>query len=417
MKKLLFILLLAAPAAFAVGIGGNIGGAFNFVAAPFSAPQFADGNALVLGSFDGFGNFNAQSVTAANYFSGVAATLDTNSFALINGTVYSKGSYGGGSVVLLQTNLLAAFATFSFATNSRLVLGGFPSYTRGTLNGLYSTASGANPPTQPNFQISTDAGNTWFQPTATNVPVIVSLYDASGNADVVTNVTIYGYVAPEKVGNTNDFYGQVIFADMTTGAAREIVNRAGAQSIAAAAASLWSGSPAQSTVNLNGFPLMFNTTWTAKGIGNALDFGGVLNLAPAITASGSNAYIAGLTVTATNLNFKIQSNGTNTPTVFYITNLTQTPWLTLSASTNYTSGGFWFVTAAKPSSQQAFFKATATVTTNVATATVAGNLVVSGTISGQMAGGITTNLQFTFGTTRTNTLYFTNGILQRVSQP
>jgi hypothetical protein len=31
--------------------------------------------------------------------------------------------------------------------------------------------------------------------------------------------------------------------------------------------------------------------------------------------------------------------------------------------------------------------------------------------------GVTTNLQFTFGTTRTNTLYFTNGILMRVSQP
>ncbi len=409
--------MLAAPAAFAVGIGGNIGGAFNFVASPFTAPTFADGNALVLGAFDGFGNFNAQSVTAASYFSGVAANLDTNSFAVINGTVYSKGSYGGGSVVLLQTNLVATFAAFSFTNNTRLILGGFPSYTRGILTGLYSTASGANPPTQPQFQISTDAGNTWQQPTATNVPVLVSLYDASGNGDVVTNVTVYGYVAPEKVGNTNDFYGQVIFADMTSGAAREVVNRSGAASIAAAAASQWSGSPAVSSVNLNGFPLMFNTTWTAKGIGNGLDFGGVLTLAPAITASGSNAYVAGLTVTATNLNFKVQSNGTNTPTIFYVTNLTQTPWLTLTNTTNYTSGGFWFLTANKPASTQAFFKATATVTTNIATVTVAGNLVVSGTVSGQMAGGITTNLQFTFGTTRTNTLYFTNGILLRVSQP
>lgn len=32
-------------------------------------------------------------------------------------------------------------------------------------------------------------------------------------------------------------------------------------------------------------------------------------------------------------------------------------------------------------------------------------------------GGLTTNLQFTFGTTRTNTLYFTNGVLMNVSQP
>ena len=31
--------------------------------------------------------------------------------------------------------------------------------------------------------------------------------------------------------------------------------------------------------------------------------------------------------------------------------------------------------------------------------------------------GLTTNMQFTFGTTRTNTLWFTNGLLMRVSQP
>jgi hypothetical protein len=34
-----------------------------------------------------------------------------------------------------------------------------------------------------------------------------------------------------------------------------------------------------------------------------------------------------------------------------------------------------------------------------------------------ITGGITTNLQFTFNSSRTNTLYFTNGILMRVSQP
>jgi len=31
--------------------------------------------------------------------------------------------------------------------------------------------------------------------------------------------------------------------------------------------------------------------------------------------------------------------------------------------------------------------------------------------------GVTTNLQFTFNTTRTNTLYFTNGLLVRVTAP
>lgn len=34
-----------------------------------------------------------------------------------------------------------------------------------------------------------------------------------------------------------------------------------------------------------------------------------------------------------------------------------------------------------------------------------------------VAGALTTNLQFTFGTTRTNTLCFSNGLLMRVTQP
>lgn len=42
---------------------------------------------------------------------------------------------------------------------------------------------------------------------------------------------------------------------------------------------------------------------------------------------------------------------------------------------------------------------------------------LTGTFPVSTAPGITTNLQFTFGTTRTNTMYFTNGILMRVSQP
>lgn len=51
------------------------------------------------------------------------------------------------------------------------------------------------------------------------------------------------------------------------------------------------------------------------------------------------------------------------------------------------------------------------------------HLSTNGTLSGNWtftvtnSPGISTNLQFTFGSTRTNTLYFTNGILMRVSQP
>ena len=43
--------------------------------------------------------------------------------------------------------------------------------------------------------------------------------------------------------------------------------------------------------------------------------------------------------------------------------------------------------------------------------------LVSGKVPSARLPGISTNLQFTFGSTRTNTLYFTNGILMRVSQP
>lgn len=57
------------------------------------------------------------------------------------------------------------------------------------------------------------------------------------------------------------------------------------------------------------------------------------------------------------------------------------------------------------------------------TATNAANLVVTTNLFKSVTNaGVTTNLQFTFTTAagvvnRTNTLYFTNGILMRVSQP
>ena len=42
---------------------------------------------------------------------------------------------------------------------------------------------------------------------------------------------------------------------------------------------------------------------------------------------------------------------------------------------------------------------------------------ISNIPSTSITGGVTTNLQFTFNATRTNTLYFTNGILMKVTQP
>ena len=364
--------------AFAIGnIGGGNGGyslPFNLLVPGIGGqPTFAATNAIIAGSIDDNGNFQASPVSPADYFSGVAYNLDSNSFAILGDTIYSKGLIGGGSVVVLQTNIAAKFASFSFTTNSRLIIGVVPSYIKAVIGGQVSAATGANPPTQAFPQISRDGGATWLTATSSTSPVIVSLYNNSGNNDTATNVTVYGYVAPDNVGKTNDFGGQVVFADMKTGDVREIVNRAGAATIAANAAAQWASSPAVAPVNLNGYALTFNATWTAQPIGSALDFGGVLKLTPKITSSGSNAYIAGFTVTS-NLTFKIQANGSNTPSIFYCTNLISPSWSTLTQSSNWTSGGYFFITAAKPAAAQSFFKATATVATNNAAVTVTGDL-------------------------------------------
>jgi hypothetical protein len=60
------------------------------------------------------------------------------------------------------------------------------------------------------------------------------------------------------------------------------------------------------------------------------------------------------------------------------------------------------------------FTGSTSITNNLATTDYVRTQMAGQT---NLAGNITTNLQFTFGTTRTNTLYFTNGVLKRVSQP
>jgi hypothetical protein len=59
---------------------------------------------------------------------------------------------------------------------------------------------------------------------------------------------------------------------------------------------------------------------------------------------------------------------------------------------------------------------------NVTNSVTAGSFIGNGTAitnlqATNVIGGVTTNLQFTFNTSRTNTLYFTNGVLLRVTQP
>ena len=377
------------------------------------AAQFGDGNKLVVGNTGADGSFNGIQVAPSDFFNGMVYQLDSNSFSVYGSTVYTKGLVQGGTVVAINTNLAGVFAHFSFATNSRVIIGAVPSFAGATLAGQYSGVTGINFPTYPTLQASTDGGTTWTAGN-TNVPVLISIYDASGNADGATNLTVLSYVNPATLQATNDFGGQVIYLDLRDTSSRSVPN-IGYVNFAASAASQsaamnWAKSPAVATVNLAGQTLALNSSWTVTTVSNMVQFlaGGaaVMTLTPGVNSGALPSFLS-LSVTATNVLFKLSASVA--PSVQLSTNLGASAWISLAGQTNWFNAGSWFVSAPLPTNPAAFFRASI-AGTNVTPATVTFNAAVN-------AGGVTTNLQFTFGTARTNTLYFTNGILMKVSQP
>ena len=314
------------------------------------AASFGDGkNQIVVGNTDDSGNFNAQPVSPSDFFSGIVVNLDSNSFSVINGTVYSKGLLDGGTFPSLSTNLVNLFAHFSFATNTRVILGAVPSYKSAIVSGGFSSIGGMTPPTYPSVQISSDGGNTWVTPSPMTTPVLVSLYDGYGHADGYTNVIVNSFVNPNQIGATNDLTGQVIYVSGAANPNNPVpLNQA--NTIAASATTLWSQSAAVSTVNLNGNGVVMSADWSLVTSNQNLVFradgSDVATFTPAITSNAPPVLLS-IAANRTNVTFKILS--ANVPTIQW-SQFTSgaTPWTNLPAQSNWQSGGYWFVTAPTP---------------------------------------------------------------------
>jgi hypothetical protein len=189
-----------------------------------------------------------------------------------------------------------------------------------------------------------------------------------------------------------------------------VVTVAGAGVIAAGAAAKWAQYPAVSAVNLVGNDETLNGTWKISTVTNAVvisAYGQAVLTLTAGAAYGVLPVFQSLTLAGTNATFKLTAP--NVPTVQVETNLnTPGTWSTLANQSNWQSGGYWFVTAPVTPGTNCFFRAYCTGTNAIPNKAIF-NAQVN-------AGGVTTNLQFSFGT-RTNTLCFTNGILMGVTTP
>jgi len=353
MKKIGVILFLAAGCSAFALVGnfgsGNVGNALTFNGAPVNTPAFGDGSEIVAGSFDAYGNFVAVGVNPDDYYNGVVFNLDTNSFSVIGGTVYSKGLLNGGTYPSMNTNLVSLFAHFSFATNSRVILGAVPSYKSASFSGGFSSMGGMTPPTYPKLEISLDGGSSWVTPTPTTSPVLVSLYDGSGNVDGFTNVVVNSFVNPATQGQTNDLTGQVVYVSGATDG-KSPVPLSQANAISASATTQWSRSPAVSTVNLNGNGVVMSADWSLVTSNQNLVFradgSDVATFTPAINSNAPPVLLS-IAANRTNVTFKILS--ANVPTIQW-SQFTSgaTPWTNLPAQSNWQSGGYWFVAAPTP---------------------------------------------------------------------
>ena len=351
MKTGKYIFILMATALPCFGFFNNASQPLDLLQSGYGGTAyFGDGKSQILaGTTDpNTGAFVAQGVAPEDYFPN-AVTLDTNSFSVIGGVVYSKGLLNGGTYPAMNTNLVSLFAHFSFATNSRVILGAVPSYKSAAMAGGFSSMGGMTPPTYPKLEISTDGGASWVTPSPVTSPVLVSLYDGSGNVDGFTNVIVNAFVNPATQGQTNDLTGQVVYV---SGAAdgKSPVPMSQAQSIAASATTQWSRSSAVSTVNLAGNGLVFSADWSLVTSNQNLllraDGSDLAQFTPAISSNAAPVLMH-LTVNATNCTFQILS--ANVPTIQWAQLAPNcVGWTNLPAQSNYQSGGYWYVTAPTP---------------------------------------------------------------------
>ena len=319
------------------------------------AANYADGqNSLVVGKTDtSSGDYLAQPVSPADFFKGIVFGIDTNSFTVINGTLYGKATAGGGSYPAIMTNYDAS----TFAATNFIYLGNVPSfygwahsgYTNATIN--IGMAVGAV------VVASADGGATWTA-NATNVPCVIALTNLVGATDNATNVTVLAYVNPAAIGATNDRTDQVEFVAPAVDP-KSPVTLSQMQAGDASAAANWATFPASSDVDLSGRGLKFGGTWkvwTSNRVmiatANLVD---VWTVTPGISTNGNAPILVSLTAGGY---YTFEVSADSTPTIYYSKTLPNTnSWPVLPSQTNSFSGGYWYVTAPILTNAAPYFRA------------------------------------------------------------
>jgi hypothetical protein len=362
MKKLVFIVFLSLTLNQVRGVIGWNGGAAAdsvtfFQAGALGAPRYGDGvSSALMAQTDANGNIVSAPVALSDYLSPIVYTLDTNGFSSINGTIYNKAVIGGGAVVILQTNL-TWIPTSYFQTNTRVIICSVPSLKTAQLQSPFANSGTMAPPSNPVLQMSSDAGATWQNVAPTTTPVLLSLYDPNPMQTAgAAGLTVTSWINVAAVGSTNDFAGTTVLLDQSANG-RSAVNVAGANTIGAQQAALWSQYPATAPVTLNGNPLNMGV-WQFSTVSNALVVsasGQTIFTLTSGSASGTLPLIQTLTLSGSNAVFKLTSP--NVPTIQVETNLSPSTWSTLANQSNWQSGGFWYVAGAVNPSTNCFFRA------------------------------------------------------------
>ena len=319
------------------------------------AANYADGqNSIVVGKTDtSSGDYVAQPVAPADFFKGLVFGVDSNSFAVLNGTLYSKAVAGGGSYPAIVTNYDAT----AFAATNFIYLGNVPSFYGWTHSGYTNATIDIGMAAGAQVVASADGGTTWTQ-NPTNVPCVIALTNNVGATDNATNVTVLAYVNPAAIGATNDRTDQVEFVAPAVDP-KSPVTLSQMQAGDATAAANWATFPASSDVDLSGRGLKFGGTWkvwTSNGVmiatANLVD---VWTVTPGISTNGNAPTLVSLTV-GSYYTFKVSAD--SSPTIYYSTNLPNTnSWPVLPSQTNSFSAGYWFVTAPLLTNAAAYFRA------------------------------------------------------------
>lgn len=303
-----------------------------------------------------FFTLNFSFLTNSLESGGVIYGINSNELAVQNQNLNVLPP-NSGLYVSLYTNL----SSVQFTNTPRFIIGPVASYDHSTFD--FVTTGGGTDPSAPLPEIdwSDDGGVTWSNGSAATFPVLLSVYcPTTYSTAQASNLTVYSYFDPALQGKTNDFTGETTLVYQTTNP-NSAVNLAGAQGLAAQAASKWSQSPASSALNLDGNSLVYNYVWTVapKNAGLSVSFSGVpiVSYLPSNPGVGTNAVISKVIVTNGIVALTINSASPSAPNVFWETNITSGTWSQLSVSSATNSGGYWYITAPLPSPYVDFFKA------------------------------------------------------------